>query len=347
MIRWFGRIRPARRKKFGSPSRSARQRAGTWPNPELDEHRGASTAALEIAADDRERLAHELEQASAAHRVAARNLRARINTLALHPVAETGKPLAGEEEAAFGQYLIVAKLLGPFEMSLGGTAVKWRSQRAASLLKYLLLDGGGPVRREVLMSVFWPFSDTSAARNNLNVAVYSLRRTLRFVDPHHRHIIYQDGAYLLEPSLRRWVDVPEFTAACRLGHRHFEAGDLTRAITACRHARTLYRGPLMEGDVSGDWFRDDELRLQYEHHLVLERLGAALLLHGELNASIEVGRELVSADPCRETGHQLLMRGYAALQQPQLVIRQYRYCADVLHRELSVEPGAATRALLE
>ena len=80
---------------------------------------------------------------------------------------------------------------------------------------------------------------------------------------------------------------------------------------------------------------------------LLNGIGAALLLHGELNASIEVGRELVSADPCRETGHQLLMRGYAALQQPQLVIRQYRYCADVLHRELSVEPGAATRELLE
>ena len=86
----------------------------------------------------------------------------------------------------------------------------------------------------------------------------------------------------------------------RLGHRYFEAGDLTGAITAYGHARTIYRGSLMEGDVSGDWFRDDELILRDEYHSVLERLGAVLLQHGEFNASIEVGRELVSADPCRK-----------------------------------------------
>ena len=140
--------------------------------------------------------------------------------MALHQDAETGGAPVGEvdeEEAAFGQYLIVAKLLGPFEVSLGGTTVKWQSSRAASLVKYLLFYDGGPVRREALMSAFWPFSSPSAARNNLNVAVYSLRRTLNFVDPDHRHIIYQDGAYLLNPGLRRWVDVPEYTAALPAG----------------------------------------------------------------------------------------------------------------------------------
>jgi DNA-binding SARP family transcriptional activator len=350
VIRWFDKIQSARRKASDGPSRFTTQRAGTWTNLEQHEHFDGTAAELEIAANNHQRLVHELEQTAAAHRLAARNLRAQMNTLALHQDAETsGAPVGevDEEGVAFGRYLLVAKLLGPFEISLGGTRVKWRSQRAASLLKYLLFYDGSPVRREVLMSAFWPSSRSSAARNNLNVAVYSLRRTLNFVDPDHRHIIYQDGAYSLNPSLRRWVDVPEYTAARRLGHRCFEAGDLTGAITGYRYSRTLYRGPLMEGDLSGDWFRDDELRIQDEHHLVLERLGTALLEHDELNASIEVGRELVYADPCRETGHQLLMRGYAALQQPQLVIRQYQYCAEVLRRELSVEPGAGTRALLE
>ena len=307
-------------------------------------------AALEIAASDHERLGQEFEQAAVAHRVVARNLRARINALAVRQDNEIDTPAVRpvDDEETFSQYFIVARLLGLFEVSVGGTRVeRWRSQRAASLLKYLLLYQGGPVRREALMRSFWPFSGSSSARNNLNVVVYSLRRTLNFVDPEHPHVIYRDGAYLLNPSLRRWVDVPEYTAARELGHRCFAAGDLTRAITAYRHSRSLYRGSLMEGDVSGEWFRDDELRLQDEHHSVLERLGTALLQHGEASASIDIGRELVSADPCRETGHQLLMRGYAALQQPQLVVRQYRECVDVLRRELSIEPDAATRALLQ
>jgi DNA-binding SARP family transcriptional activator len=312
---------------------------------------GEAVAALETALIDHDQMVHELERAAAAYRLVGNSLRARIGALELARESQGRSCPDGardEEDNALGQYLIVARLLGTFEVSIGGRAVRpWRSQRAASLLKYLLLYHGKPVRREALMSAFWPFSTPDAARNNLNVAVYSLRRTLRFVDPGHPHIIYRDGVYLLNPSLRCWVDVPEYSATCRLGHRCFEAGDLSRAIAAYLHARNLYRGPLMEGDASGEWFRDDELWLRDEYHCVLERLGAGLLRHGESSASVEVARELVSADPCRESGHQLLMRGYAALEQPQLVVRQYRHCADVLRRELSVEPDATTRGLLE
>jgi DNA-binding SARP family transcriptional activator len=307
-------------------------------------------AALEVALGGHERLVNELERATAAHRVVAKNLRAQITALAFDHESEAWEAAArerDEEDAAFGQYSIAARLFGPFEVSVGGTPVRlWRSQRAASLLKYLLFHHDRPVRREALMDAFWPFSTAPAARNNLNVAVHSLRRTLSFADPEHPHIVYRNGVYLLNPGLRCWIDVREYSATCRRGHRCFETGDLARAITAYLHARRLYRGPVMEGDVSGEWFRDDELRLRDQHHSVLERLGTGLLQHGDLSASVDVARELVSADPCRETGHQLLMRGYAALQQPQLVVRQYRQCVDVLHRELSVEPHETTRALL-
>jgi DNA-binding SARP family transcriptional activator len=350
MIRWLGRLRRAREEAADRPSKSATRGAGDWGRVEQHENPGETIAALATAVGNHERLVDKLEQAAAAHRLIAKNLRSKIDILAAHQDAEIGRSAPGlvdEKERAFSHYHIVARLLGPFEVSVDGTAVEqWRSQRAASLMKYLLLYQGGPVRREVLMNSFWPFSSASAARNNLNVAVYSLRRTLSIVDPEQPYVIYRDGAYLLNPSLRRWVDVLEYAAAREMGHRCFAAGDLTRAITAYRHARSLYRGSLMEGDVSGEWFRDDESCLRDEHHSVLERLGTALLQHGETNASIDVGRELVSADPCRETGHQLLMRGYAALRQPQLVVRQYRHCVDVLRRELAVEPDAATRALL-
>jgi DNA-binding SARP family transcriptional activator len=274
-----------------------------------------------------------------------------MDSLAAHQDAERDGPVHWEgptQSAHPSGFLIVARLLGPFEIAVRGTKIeRWRSQRAASLLKYLLLNEGGPVRREILMAGLWPFSSASSARNNLNVAVYALRRTLDFADPEHPYIIYRDGVYLLNPGVRRWVDVPEFTASGRAGHRYFEAGDLREAITAYRQARRLYRGSLMEGDMSGEWFRDDEMRLQDQHHSILERLGLALLRQGEVGESIDVGRELLSADPCRESAHQLLMRAYAGLRQPHLVVRQYRLCVDILRRELSVEPDAATRSLLE
>jgi DNA-binding SARP family transcriptional activator len=197
------------------------------------------------------------------------------------------------------------------------------------------------------MTAFWPFSSPGSARNNLNVAVYAVRKSLSAVDPGQQHVLYQGGAYLLNPKLRFWVDVHEHGLVSHVGHRCYDSGDMVGALEAYRYARRLYRGPLMQGDTSGEWFFEHEARLSDEHHLVLERLGKSLLQHGDFKGTIDIGRELVAADPCRETGHQLLMRGYAAFQQPHLVVRQYRQCVDLLRRELSVEPDGATRTLLE
>ena len=332
-----------RRARPGLPGARAQFRHEQPEGPER------TLAALEVALGGHERLASELESATAAHRQVGENLRAQISVLAVdhEPEAWGAATERCSDDGASGPCSIAARLLGPFEVSVGGMAVTlWRSQRAASLLKYLLFHHDRPVRRETLMDAFWPFSSPGAARNNLNVAVHSLRRTLSSVDPEHTHIVYRNGVYLLNPGLRCWVDVAEYSATGRLGHRCFEHGDLTQAVTAYLHARSLYRGPLMEGDTGGEWFRDDELRLRDQHHSVLERLGTGLLEQGELSAAVDVARDLVAADPCRETGHQLLMRGYAALQQPQLVVRQYRHCVEVLRQELAVEPDEATLVLL-
>jgi DNA-binding SARP family transcriptional activator len=308
-----------------------------------------AVASLEAAAAAHECLTQQYDQAADAHRLIARNLRARIQQRrGLEEPDRLDTVLFTEPETVSGDSYIVARLLGPFEVSIGGRNVgPWRSHRAASVLKYLLLHYGDPVPREALMAAFWPFSSPGSARNNLNVAVYAVRRSLSAVDPGQRHVVYQGGAYLLNASLRFWVDVHEHGLASHVGHQCYESGDTAGALEAYHRARRLYRGPLMEGDTSGEWFFEHQARLCDEHHLVLERLGKALLREGDLNGTIDIGKELVAADPCRETGHQLLMRGYAALQQRHLVVRQYRQCVDLLRRELSVEPDGATRTLLE
>jgi DNA-binding response OmpR family regulator len=147
MIRWLGLNRRAqiRRKQPESPDEAV--------------------AALEVALGDHERLVNGLERATAEHRGVAKNLRAQITALGLAHESDAWEAAArerDEEDAAFGQYSIAARLLGPFEVSVGGTAVRlWRSQRAASLLKYLLFHHDRPVRREALMDVFWPASTAS------------------------------------------------------------------------------------------------------------------------------------------------------------------------------------------
>jgi len=246
---------------------------------------------------------------------------------------------------------IDARLLGPFEVSYRGRALApWPSQRAASLLKFLLLHRERPVRREVVMDAFWPGSTVKSARNNLNVTVYQLRQLLRAQEPSRTHIVYDAGTYRIDPELCCRVDVDDHAHSVAQGHLAADSGDGPAAIKWYREARRLYAGPLLEGDTSGDWYIETQRRLHFEHCAVLERLCALLLDRGEAGEALTVGDELVGTDPCRETGHQLLMVAYAALDQPQLIVQQYRRCEVMLRRDLSVEVSEATvelyRALL-
>ncbi len=243
-------------------------------------------------------------------------------------------------------YDMAVRLSGPFDVVVAGRPVEsWRSQKAASILKFLLLRDLRPVRREVLMDAFWPHSSPKAARGNLNVSVYSLRSVLRAIDPGRTYVIFRDGAYGLNPSLRYWVDARAHAASAAQGHLHVEAGESEAAVRSYRHAQALCQGELLEGDASGTWPDHERRRFEEDHRVVLERLAVVLLDVGAVTESVAVARDLVAEDPCHEPAHQVLMRAYAALDQRQLVVRQYRECVDQLRRDLAVEPGASTQEL--
>ena len=71
--------------------------------------------------------------------------------------------------------------------------------------------GGGPTvprptPREVLMDKFWPDAcEPELARNSLNVAVSGLRRALRALTD-QPVIVFENGAYQLNPEFQVWVD---------------------------------------------------------------------------------------------------------------------------------------------
>jgi Transcriptional regulatory protein, C terminal len=78
--------------------------------------------------------------------------------------------------------LLQARLLGPFEVRLDGTAVtSWNGRRGASVLRYLLSRRLYACSRDELLEEYWPDVPVGAARNRLQVAVSGLRRTLREV----------------------------------------------------------------------------------------------------------------------------------------------------------------------
>ena len=62
----------------------------------------------------------------------------------------------------------------------------------------------------------------------------------------------------------------------------------------------------------------------------------------ELEQAIGWYRRALEADELREDVHRAIMRCYARAGRPAEALFQYRFCREVLRRELGIEPSAET-----
>jgi DNA-binding SARP family transcriptional activator len=238
---------------------------------------------------------------------------------------------------------VAALVLGPLQLSVGGRRVlRWNSLKARAVFQYLLMHQDRPIRRDVLMELQWPDHTRNSARNNLNVALYSLRNTLEGPGQGLQPIVYQGGCYSLNPALTWWIDKNEFFSTLQQAESARGAGRPRQAIAAYEKAVQLYRGPLFEDDPAGEWFLPEQRNLEELYLQALEHLATIYLELGELPEAVRCGQLAVGTDPCCEPAHRLLMRCFGSQHQQQLVSRQYRSCVAALHDELGVPPGEET-----
>jgi DNA-binding SARP family transcriptional activator len=240
---------------------------------------------------------------------------------------------------------VAARVLGPLDLVVAGSRIlRWNSLKARTVFQYLVVHGR-PVRREVLMDLMWPDHSLGSARNNLNAALYSLRNTLGQHGRKIQYILYEDGCYLPNPELMWWIDRTEFLAALQSAELARRGGHPEQVVNAYLRAVRLYRGPLFEDDRDGDWYIPEQRRLKELYLQAVEGLAEIHLERHDLAAAVQFGQLALSADPCCEPAHRLLMRCYALQHQQQLVTRQYRLCSDALHDELGVCPASDTAEL--
>jgi DNA-binding SARP family transcriptional activator len=61
--------------------------------------------------------------------------------------------------------------------------------------------------------------------------------------------------------------------------------------------------------------------------------------------AVEAAKEVVQREPFRETGHQLLMRAYAASGNRADALRAYEKCRKLISEELGADPAPETQAI--
>lgn len=237
-------------------------------------------------------------------------------------------------------------MLGTFSITVGDLTVKLPASRGTSIFKYLLLHHHQYTSREVLMDIFWPDIEPEMARNNLNVAIYSLRKALRtaiFFPVIH----FENGGYGFEPGLQIWLDIEEFERCTKAGQMLETRNQLTSAIREYEAAASLYQGDFLEQDPYEEWTILDRERLRIAYLDTLDSLSQIYFDQERYAACITTCQMILTRDRCREDAHCLSMRCYSRQGQYPLALRQYQICIEALRTELDVEPARETKQLYE
>lgn len=244
-------------------------------------------------------------------------------------------------------YEFSVHLLGSFRVYHQGKLIEnWPSRKSKSLFKYFILHRHQPIAKEVLMEVFWPESDPDAARNNLNVAIYALRQTLRQANT-MSCIVFREGSYSFDPTLSFWVDVEHFETHLEKAQRLQKNHENALAFQEYSAAEALYTGDFLEEDRYEDWTTAQRMIVERNYLKILEALNGHYLQQNNTAASAAVCQKILKVDACSEHAHRVLMSYYFQHGQRHLALRQYHVCEEALQKDLDTQPSPETKHLYE
>jgi DNA-binding SARP family transcriptional activator len=239
----------------------------------------------------------------------------------------------------------VVRCLGPLEVQVGGMPIEtWRSGKARAVFEYLVTHRRRPVPRDTLIQALWPDPEALASGTSLKVAVHALRQIFTATsdagNPPVLAVIVQESSYQIQaPDL--WLDVEEFERCCALGAQLDDRGQAAQALGLYARAAELYRGDFLP-ESWDEWaiFRREGLKDLYL--FVLARLADARLQAGDYQRCIQLCRQLLEQDCCREDTFRMLMVCHARLGQRGRVKRWYELCVQTLRSALDIEPEPET-----
>jgi DNA-binding SARP family transcriptional activator len=248
------------------------------------------------------------------------------------------------------QIVYILKLMGAPLLRRGEESVRLGRRKALGLLAYLAF-GKRQYNRDTLAALFWPDHDQVHARGSVRRLLSELRR--------------QFGEELIPTEEERvgplnlkliHVDIEEFQALlarARAPGREAAPGSGGDVRKLLEQAAGLYRGEFLAGFSLGECGEFSDWQFLQAEYLRRELCAALTSLveiceaAGESDEAITFARRLVSEDPLNEEAYCALMRLYAGSGRREEALHQYRLCAELLEKELQLEPEEATTELYE
>jgi DNA-binding SARP family transcriptional activator len=197
------------------------------------------------------------------------------------------------------------------------------------------------------MEPFWPNATPESARNCLNVTLHGIRRLLHSIDDRFEYILFRNECYFINPQCEIWIDVGELKKAWRNGQEREREDRAHDALRAYERAAEIYRGDFMEESPYEDWLTLEREHLKEVYLVILDKVSNYYTLDGKPQTAIELCERMLEKDHCQEEVHRRLMKCYYRLGSRDRALKQFRRCAEVMKKDLEVEPTTETVVLYE
>ena len=232
--------------------------------------------------------------------------------------------------------MLELRTLGTVDLrSDGATVLSVLSQPARiAVLAYLAVaKPHGPIRRDVLLNLFWGERDEGAARAALRQTLYRLRQSLG------DKVIEGTGeqSVALSPDAV-WCDAVEFERALDEG-RESDAAE-------------LYNGPFLSGFHLPDalefehWADAERQRLAHRAAVVFSSLSEAADARGAGDEAVLFAHRVLELDPDDERGWRRLIELLDRQGDRAAALRSYEQLMERMATELQATPSPETQALI-
>ena len=231
------------------------------------------------------------------------------------------------------------RVLGPFEILVGGRAVGVSGSKRHGLLALLALRRGRVTPVDELIDALWGDELPAAPRNALQHHVARLRAALG-----QGAITAAADGYALADSR---VDALRFEEALGEARAALREGDARTGAASVAMALSLWRGSALQGLTDTAWFRAEASRLESLRVDALEEQFEAALALGEHRDILSSLRLTVDENPYRERlWGQLMLALYRSGRQAD-ALEIFHDARQVFSDQLGLEPGPELRRLQE
>ena len=236
-------------------------------------------------------------------------------------------------------------VLGPLQLTTGGTSVPLGAPKQRAVLAMLVLNRNRPVSVDSLINAVWDHSPVPAARTSIHSYVSNLRRLLRSAghDPNEVLASVPPGYQLSVADAD--CDLGRFITAKNAGVHAAAAGRFEDASSFLTAALDEWRGPVLD-DLREFAFVDTFATALSEVKVVAQiGLAEAEIACGRADTVIVRLEALAAEHPFREPLWAQLITAYYLAERQTDALDAYQRLRATLSEDLGIEPGPTLRTL--